>query len=88
MEFDRDFTDKCKEHFGKSPTHIAYILVDVADKVKQIEDRLKEAMPVMGASILKMEIITDALHDKNVIHRDIINGKVDERISDMNKEII
>lgn len=58
---DQDFTAKCKEHFGKTPEHINYVLRELDTRISRLEKERDETNPIIGAAIAKTEAIAAEL---------------------------
>lgn len=56
-----------KRHTGKPITMLSYELDAIAKRLTAIEEALKQSLPVMAATTLKVEAITKCLCDASIL---------------------
>lgn len=62
-----------KQYTGKPMTMLVYDIDDLQKRVANIEQTLRQTMPVMAATAVKMEALIDEASVKGIVSRDSID---------------
>lgn len=61
---DKIFELKCIEKFGYTSSHIEYLLAELEERMRLVEEHLDKINPIIGAGFAKLEGLTGTLSSK------------------------
>ncbi len=71
------FKAQCQKVFGYPPEYITYMIAEVDTRLKTMEKNWDEAMPAIGAAIVKTEATVELMSEKD--HR--LTTKIEKAIN-------